>query len=60
MEPPRRAAPVVVPVEHDRVAADAPVTAERREVEPSEERELVEPEREIVEPASEERVETRL
>ena len=40
LELPRRAAPVVVPVEHDRVAADEPVTAERREVEPGEEREL--------------------
>jgi hypothetical protein len=57
LEPPRRA-PIVVPVEHDRVAADEPVTAERREVD--DEREIVEPEREIVEPASKERVETRL
>ena len=63
LEPPRRAVPVVVPVEPDRVAADEPVTAERREVEPRDvepEREIVEPERELVEPAPEEPVETRL
>lgn len=48
LEPPRRA-PVVVPVTHDRVAADEPVTAERHEVER---------EHEVVEPAAEERVET--
>ena len=59
LEPPRRAVPVVVPVEPDRVAADEPVSAERHEVEP-ERRELVEPDGEIVEPAPEERVETRL
>jgi hypothetical protein len=50
LEPPPRA-PVVAPVTDDRVAADEPVAAERREVE-------VEREREIVEPAPEERVGT--
>jgi len=56
LEPPRR--PVVVPVTPDRVAADEPVTAERREVD--EGHEIVVPEREPVEPAPEERVETRV
>jgi hypothetical protein len=48
LEPPRRT-PVVAPVTHDRVAAEEPVTAERRELER---------EREVAEPAPAERVET--